>query len=290
MNTFSSFIYFLLPSSLWGNWWADMAEILFFSWIIYGASCWLKKDRQKPLLLYFYGYCILLFGAYYAQLSTMSTFLFWATPGACMLFILMHQDTLQKNSIALKKHVPAQRTAQEDWLEALFRSCLVALNKKNMPISGVIEHTDSLHQFLTTPFALQVPLQEQLLDLLFVSSSYDSAKLIWLSAPAHLCGINASWKTVLEKEWLSPEVGQLTPHLQNALFFTTKTDAVFFSLAPETRTVNLVIQGKIYEKISAQHALMILKKYFRQIPDSQNKGAITHENSAKKGSSGQPTA
>jgi hypothetical protein len=289
MGTFLSFIYFALPSSLWGNWWADVIEILFFSSLIYATSLWLKKDRQKPLLLYFYGYCTLVLVSYYAQLSTMSTFLFWAAPATSMLFILMHQDILQKRVIALKKHIPAQRAEQEDWLENLFRSCLLALNKKNTTLSCVIEHTDSLHQFLTTPLLLEVPLQENLLDLLFASNAYDTNKILWISAPAHIRGINASWKMILEKEWLSTDVENLPVALQHALFFTSKTDAVGFSLDPETRTINLVIQGKLYEKISTQHALMIVKKYLRS-PESRTKGAITHESCTQKTSSGQPAA
>ncbi len=290
MGSVTSFLYFMIPSALWGNWWADLAEIIFFSSLVYTASSWLKKDRQKPLLLYFYAYCTLLLVSYYAQLSTMSTFLFWATPAACMLFILIHQETLQKNSIALKKHIPAKHAVQEDWIEPLFRSCLIALNKKNAPISCVIEHTDSLHEFLVAQFPLQVPLQENLLDLLLASSSYDPSKLVWLSSSAQLCGINTHWKDVLEKEWLSSEIVKLSTSMQYAIFFATKTNAVIFSIVPETRMVDLVIQGKLYEKISAQHALMLLKKYFRLSRESQTKGALTHENHSKKTTPGQPTA
>ncbi len=82
--------------------WRDCLEIIFFASLFYYLTLWLKKDKTKNLLPYFYGYCLITFCAYMLELTTVTSLLFLFTPAAVMLFILMHQDTLQRNIVALK--------------------------------------------------------------------------------------------------------------------------------------------------------------------------------------------
>ena len=135
---------FFTGGSFW--WWRDPLEILFFITIFYFFSLWLKKDRQKNLLFYFYCYCCVIIIAFYAQLPTLSTMLFLSAPVALMLFILVHQETLQKNFISLK-NASAPKILPTDWLEELLRTCLVAINN-NKEVLCVIEHRNNLETFL----------------------------------------------------------------------------------------------------------------------------------------------
>jgi len=276
----SSFLHTLIPHSPFWHQWQDSIEIIFFCFTFYAISIWLQKDRQKPLLLYFYGYCFITIAAYYTNLSTLTTVLFFSAPATSMLFILLHQTTLQKNIITPKKYVPAQQK-KDDWLETFFRSCLIAMNN-NTPVLCVIEHTDALNTFLTTPLPLSSPIQEQLLSLLFSSSVYDPEKLVWITTQGTLCGINATWNSSYDPDWQKSSLTSTVPGYHNALFFTQKTDALIFYLDPNKRSISLFIQGTLFENISIQQTLQRIKNYVRKtsIPTG-HKGARLDETHKK---------
>src|SRR5690242_12597081 len=109
--------------------WRDALEILFLSTAVYYFSLWLTKDRTKNLLPAFYAYCALVFFAYNAQLTTLSQLLLLFSPMVGTIFFLLHQQTLQKNFVALRTLQPARRN-NDDWLETLIQTALIALNNK----------------------------------------------------------------------------------------------------------------------------------------------------------------
>lgn len=257
----------------------DCIEIALCAIGVYYFSLWLKQDRQKNLLFSFYGYCAVIFGCYYAGLPTITSLLFITSPLAIMLFILFHQDLLQKNFIALAAINATSAEHEGDWLETVIRACLVAINN-NKTIYGVIEHRDSLSSMLTTSVPLYTDVQKNVLTMALESSSYDQEKMLWLTAQGKLLGINAYWNVSPSDIIMENNTAMLAIWQQEALFFTHKTDAIVFSINSTSRTFTLIAQGKIVERIHAQHACTIIKKF---LSDSQYpKGGTTHEIQHKK--------
>jgi len=237
----------------------DLVEILFFTIVLYRFSLWLKKDLQKNLVPYLYAYTSAMILAYYVPLPTVNYFLLIGAPVALILLITIHQEMLQKNFIALKNYIPA-KIDHTDWLETLIRSSLIAINN-NQSIRCVIEGTDNLQQFITTPLTLHADIKQELLDIIFSSPTYTENTLIWLNAHGTIKGINAHWHVNYDDDWLSHDMQKLEQWKQDAIFFTHKTDALIFNITPTTRTFELIVRGKVFENVSAPHIMYLIKKY-----------------------------
>lgn len=248
--------------------WHDLVEITFFSVILYHFSLWLRKDRQKNLLGYFYCYLGVVLGSHYASLQTLHTFLVITAPIAIVLFIIAHQEILQRNFVALATIVPAHRNElADDWLEVLMRSCLVAASH-NKQLSCVIENYDSLEPFITTEYALNIPIKKSVLDLTFESLLFDPEKMLWTNSQGTLHGINAAWSNIGSNNWA-----------EHALFISTKTDAVIFTVSPTTRNFTIFVAGNTYSHISALHALTTLKKYIHKNQKRESHAPVIQKNS-----------
>jgi len=239
--------------------WRNIVEILFFTFLIYYFSVWLQKDRCKNLLPYFYGYCFLTLFSYFTQLTTMSYVLFLFAPVAVMLFITIHQKTLQKNFVALKNITPAKHIHGQ-WPEILIRSCLVALND-NKEIQCVIENKDSLEDFIESQLILQANIDQTLLQILQESDTFDQHKMIWLNTQGKLVGLNTSIKKDILQDTANEENPNLHDWKENAILLSEKTDSLFLRILPTKRTFDLVFNGKLVDNINANNALHILQKY-----------------------------
>ena len=274
--------YFLGYNSFF--YWRNTLEILFFVIIIYYFSLWLKKDRQKNLLPYFYVYCFLTLFSYTAQLTTISYFLFLFAPVALMLFALVHQEILQRNFIALSNIVP-ETHVQSQWPETLIRSCLVAINN-NKKIYCVIEKKDSLQDFIDSELTIHSNLDQTLFKILQESDIFDEKKMIWLNTHGKIIGINASCKKNIIQDFTNTDEKNITTCKQNALLLSLKTDALFFRITPYKRTFDIIFNGKVIDNVKASNALNIIKKYalskFFVKEASLAKGEITHEANVKK--------
>jgi len=269
--------YFLSYTSLF--YWRNLIEISFFAVLFYYAAQWLKKDNQKNLLLYFYGYCAIAFTAHFLNLTTISYTLFLFAPVIAMIFILIHQETLQKNIIALKNITPAQQI-HFDWLETIIKTSLLAINNKQS-ITCIIERKDSLADFLTTPLQFNAQLEQSLLDILLASSTFDQTKMIWIDTQGHLVGMNAIWKHQNVTDKLENIVHKLPQWKQEALFYTTKTDALVLHISPETRTFDIVMNGMIIDRMHAAKTIELIKKYVVS-KKPQKMEAVSYENLSQK--------
>ena len=155
----------------------DSLEIIFFATIIYIFCLWLKKDSRHNLLLYFYSYCALFILTYIGNFNTVHSFLFYASPIILILFIIFHQDVLQRNFITMT-HTPTNPIhSHSDWLEMLMRTCLHGMNNHKQVIC-VIEHTADLCSFLQTPFVFKSPLAQNMLMLLLESNSFNQDQIV----------------------------------------------------------------------------------------------------------------
>ena len=190
---------------------------------------------------------------------------------ALIFLVIIHQEILQKNFVALKNYIPAKVTST-DWLETLIRSSLVAINN-NQSIRCVIESTDNLQQFLDTPLTLHADIKQELLDIILTIPSYKQNTLIWLNTNGIIKGINAHWNVEYADDLLANGMHNLEKWKQDALFFTHKTDALIFNITPESRTFELIVDGKIFDNISAPHVMYMIKKRL----DGEKKGD-THDN------------
>lgn len=201
-----------------------------------------------------------------------------------MLFIMLHQDILQRNFVALKNVLPAKKT-RSHWLEQFIRTCLVAANN-NKSLICVIENKDSMETLLDTTLKLHTDCSSGLLDILIQSESFDQNTLVWLNARGTIIGINATWKTELNRSLISEESQKLATWKQQALLHTDKTDALVMHIDAKTSMFDIIIASKLYEQVTATNALKSIRAYLYQ---KNNQGEM-HVFSRKKGTHQQPRA
>src|SRR3990167_5500036 len=125
--------------------WKDLAEVGFFITATYLTTSWLSKDKQKPLVLWFYGYSFILISSFFLELHNINNFLLAALPAAIIFFFMIHQRELQKNFVAFKNLKP--EITNLDWIDILLRASINAINS-NKSFLCLVEGTDSLKGFI----------------------------------------------------------------------------------------------------------------------------------------------
>lgn len=256
----------------------DIIEIVLYSSCAFALCQWLKADKTKNILIYFLAYCALALCAWITQLPTLTPFLFTYAPVALLLFIVMHEKTLQRNLVTLCAITPT-KIQQEDWLDTLLSSSLATINT-NKSITVVIEHQNSLEHFLDTPFFINAVMGKGILDILLSSTSYDEQKMVWIDTNGRVRGINVAWINHQEKVLLRPAHAI---HKENALFYTMQSDAIVFNAHPMSRTFTLIIKGKETKNLSAHHVRTMIKKQLSPLSSTQGpKGAYRESNKSEK--------
>jgi hypothetical protein len=236
--------------------WRAVVEVLFFAIALYQFARWLRKDSR--LLLSFYGYCTTVVIAHFFHLGVIAQVLTLFAPAMVMVFIVLHQDTLQKKFVTIRNITPAQQP--HDWLAVLFGT-LLASAQKGKAAYVVIEKNDSIKSLLKSSFPLHANVQKSLLDLLLASDLYDDSKLIWVNHHGQLLAINAVWNIELDAQWISEDVVDLPQWKQDALLLAHKTDALVVYLDPMSRCVDLVGQQKMLEGVTVAQAMIVVKQY-----------------------------
>lgn len=237
----------------------DIIEIIALSSIIYLFSRWLYQDTSKKLLLSFYGYCIVLLCSFSFQLFTLGFILLAAAPAAILLFITVHQKTLQKNFVAFKK-VTVTDTVASNWDETLIRECLVVANN-NKEITCLIERHESLDQFFVHALPLHGSLDHETLAFITASPLYQEQGMVLISLTGNITAINATWKSPASTPWLT---GALNPEKigeHYALFYSTHFDCIALSITPKRRLFTLIVEGKKHENLSATQALTLVHRH-----------------------------
>ncbi len=239
--------------------WQDIVEIAILSTGIYYFSLWLLQDKQKPLVLSFYGYCLALVATHHMQLTTINMLLMVLCPLALTVFILLHQETIQKNFISLHAIRPVQQPST-DWIELIIRAALTSAGE-NKSVCYLLEKKDDLATFVTSSNPTEAPVSLPLLRLITTSALYDQDKMIWINASTKVHAYNADWIKNSVDAWLAQEVRAQEQWIQDALFFSTKLDALIVKSIPSTRTYTLIAGGKLMEHVSAQTACTTIKQY-----------------------------
>lgn len=248
---------YLFTTSFFG--WRDFCEIVFFTAVIYYFSLWLNQDTTKNLLALVYGYITTLVVSHILQLTAITFFLLYFSPFALLLLIIMHQETLQRNFITLKKVTIKKNQLHDDWLEVLFQTCLQTINK-NKSVTMLIEQQDILNEFLNIPFNLSTQINTEILNLLIDSESYNDNRFILLTNTGKLLGINVECKQLIDSVWFDASLENYDSYKQKSFALTQKTDAVILSITPSSRKFLLVYNGKIVDHLQASVALQMLKK------------------------------
>lgn len=242
-------------STLWMlTTWADMAEIGIISSCIYYASLWLKKDRDKNLLGYFYAYFFLIFATHSLQLTTLSSLCLLFSPAIIMLFMLMHQELLQHNFVALKNVTVSTHTNNADWLSTIMKATLTMLaHNKNILI--LIEHTDALAPHTTINDPLDVPITSGIITLLF-DALYSSEYFCWISSNGIVRGINTTFKA----SWHPGAYQTNSAWVDDAVAYTSKTDCLILHADAQTHQYSIAHNGIITECLSMEQAHQLIKK------------------------------
>ena len=255
--------------------WRDSIEILFFATTFYFLILWLKKDNEKKLLPYFYGYCTLTFLTHIMQLSTVTYCLFLFAPAIIMLFMFMHQDILQRNMIALK-NITSSPTITHDWLSCIMRSTLKALhNNKEMLI--LIEHTNSLASYLKSEYTITTPITDDLMLLLMNNNICNAQQMVWIKSDGTIQGINVSWKA----SWHPDAYSDTNAWIDDAIAYTTKTDALIMRSNAQKQHYTIAHKGSVTEGLTVDQASQLIKKQTNLSIPITKKG-INHESSHQK--------
>lgn len=236
--------------------WKDLVEIIFFSFMVYGLQVWLSYDIHKPLLGYWYGYCALWMFSYCVQLTTLTCALSMAFPAFLIMFILIHQRTLQKNYVAIQSFSSGP-TVHENWLDQLLKTALVLMNM-NKPFWCIIQHTESLKTMVHTDVPLDAAITKSMLMILLEHTSLTAEKCLWITTKGAICGINASWSCEADATVVD---GIKLPWQQDAVFFTGLTDALMLFVDPVSRSCTLIVSGTVIEHLTVQEVALYIKKH-----------------------------
>ena len=259
--------------------WRDYTEILCFSSLLYYVALWLRQDRTKNVLIAFYSYCAVWAVASIVGLSTITQFLYIYSPLLLTLLVIVHQQTLQKNLVALHKIQPATKVGPSDWLELLIRTMLITINREQT-ITCIIERTDALAGLVQAPFMINAPLNHDLLTMVLTADSFNEHKMVWLTHTAELVAINCEWNHALEQP-VHNGTRNSVAWQEDALLFTAKTDAVVVQADAHARTFNLIANGTHTQQLSASHLRTKLEALFQS---SDQKGGYHAAHSHKQSS------
>lgn len=229
----------------------------------YGGSTKIKVGIHSS----FHSYSSLVAITYYTQLKIVSSFLLMSAPITAVLLIIMHQQSLQKNFIVPKviKHISNNDTL---WMDELMRTCLAALNKQK-EIICLIERSDDLKTVVSAEHYLHADFKKDFLDLLIDHIDTQAGDMLWIDQTGKLIGINARLALNPQPSGLANDANNYAAFKQEAVVLTGKTDALIMQISTSSRLFTCIVQAKIVEGLTAQHMLMLLKKYLTKPYNSQ---------------------
>ena len=242
--------------------WANLVEILMLSIIIYTFSKWLQQDQNIRLLIYFYSACGICILASLFHFTAIVELYRVSWPAMLMLFILVHQKSLQQNYIAAKTINPTRQTIDHAWVHILMRALFKAL-QRNKDLTFVIEGKRMVEGYITKPVILQSPITHGLLDTLIESTALEQHTLVLLDQTGSIIALNGNWMEA-DINWLSSEQPTLETWQRDALFWTSKTDALVIHADMESRAITIIAQGTVVNQLTCDKAEAIIAQYIRK--------------------------
>lgn len=242
--------------------WRDIVEIVFFIVIVYRVIVWLQQDTQKNLVLPFYGFCATAFTAYALNLSSISFMIFMFSPVIALLFIIMHERTLQKNFVSLHLATAPKATTGEHSVEILVQACLKGLNKRQA-IIGVIQKNDRIDSFFPTASPLNAPISSEMIDLLLQGST-ESPTVLVANSQGSIISLNPSQRLVRQSLHYKTDNNNdqwLEQWITESVAITKKCDVLVFAVTATTRLFDVIYAGKYYDNVPATQALSLIRTH-----------------------------
>jgi len=246
--------------------WYDLIEITFFSLLIYSFIRWLRHDRKSNLLSYFYlgsaGFII----AYMFDLQAIISFYQLGWPMMLILFIILHQKSLQKNYIAARTLTPEKCSKTTNWLTHVMSAAFKSLQHKK-DLIFVIEGNDSLDEFINKPITINSWIQQELLDLIVESPLTKPNTIILITQYGKLLAFNCSWHNKIEPLWLEPSRKHHENYEiweQEALYWTAHLDMLVFHVSSKTKKLTIIAQGTRAPNLIIDKATTIIEQYIRK--------------------------
>jgi hypothetical protein len=238
--------------------WTDLLEISVMSSFFYFLSRWLARDTTHKLIVPWYSYCTLLVATYFFQCTTLNFLLLFFAPAIAMLFMLAHQEMLQKNFIPFKKITPAMVVSARMWIDTLFQLSLYA-RSHNKIITFIIEKNDPLDAYLNKALSVNTQLESALVKHIIESIHYDDTRLIWITNTGFVRALGAHFSLPLEQAYVDKQYAHNIPWLAHAIACTKKSDALIVHTNTND-TCLIICQGAIIE-LTAPQAHAFIKQY-----------------------------
>ena len=234
--------------------WAELLEVGVFVSCFYFFAKWLNNDKSKKLILLFTIYWSTFFASDLLELKTLNSFMLYFSPLFLMLFILAHQNLIQRNFVTIKNIKPAKLKSL-DWIEDIVKSLVYSVNK-NISVLCIIENEDKLDNFVSCKVQVDCFLNKNLLNAIFSSPEFNSKEIVYLTKSGILKGFNS------EIQDMETSLDNMQNNASKALILSSQTDCVYIKASHESRTFDVSIQGKILNRISSANLLTVLKEYY----------------------------
>ncbi len=232
--------------------WQDLFEIAVLSWVLYKVMHLLAHDTQKPLLKYFYIYFSLIIFAYSYNCQTLQILLLVSAPALLTFFIVVHQETLQKNFVALYR--PAIYVKKEIWHYGLIQLCQKQASK-NQSTAFILEKRHNLETLVTNGISCNATFSPSVCELLYTTPLVFSEHFFLIQYDGTIRGLNVTINehSVLHSATLPEE---------RELFLTAKTDALLLKMDATTLTFSCIHNNKKLTHLSARTMTTILDTFF----------------------------
>ena len=150
----------------------------------------------------------------------------------------------------------------------------MALNRHKETIL-VIERNDHLKSLIHAPYFIYAELKKDVFDILLEKHIPGNDYMMWINQQGKIVAFNCSWRTHIDETWVSNEAPPMHLWKQNALFISSKTDALVFKVNPLTRSFDLVMGGIIQEALNAQQASDFMKKNLTALKTAEKVAAYS---------------
>lgn len=288
MTSFSYLEQFLAEQFTLYNY-QNYLEVLILSFIIYKALRWLQADYTKSMVLYIYLYSGLIIFSYLICAQTLFWILIISSPIAAILTIISHQNNIQKHFALKNIHkIDSQTLPDKNWPEVLVRSILLAAHhQKN--IFCVIQRNDYIQHLIETPYALNIPIQKNVLDLIFSSPEIEDPSVILVTQFGTLKYVNTLWShRMLDHMMLLGEHDSLAHSQEAALVLSRRTDAIVIQITPNSEQNAIWYQDTHLQNLSTDQILIIIKKLLPLTSISTPSQGVLYENKSNHGDSTSP--
>ena len=240
--------------------WRDFLELSIFFYGVYSFLLWVSKDTQQPLLLYCYAYAGLTALSYLLTLSVLYSLLILYLPVCLVIFILLHQKTLQKNFVSFHAGKSSEKALKnEAWQEIVMRAALIASNKRKNCFF-VIEKSNSLVDFLEVPYFLEVEIHKDFFN--FIIEAADNSEHIFLINDKIIRSIQSKWKILYTKESYDHSL-KLNINESTGLVLSENIDCIILYTLQNKPGLNVIAQGTLAQNLSSVQATTLLKRYYK---------------------------